>query len=201
MSSRKTMGAAVAQWSGYRIVAGLVTNSSPVPLKTRRVGQRCTLNLSRAQTSSRCPAWEKLLRLPDGLFLLSKLHLNSVRRSKTQRGFVQGVLELKEQLDLDFVPEPLVSSLDPTIDEGFRICTELSQAVSKKEQNTSILRSLALETIDTTYPEPDWVHIYTDGSLLKDSDSAGAGVYCRFFSFYLTTEKFTAAFNDEVAAL
>ncbi|GFV15698.1 uncharacterized protein TNCV_986811 [Trichonephila clavipes] len=31
----------------------LVTNSSPVPLKTHHVGQRCTLNLSRAETSSR----------------------------------------------------------------------------------------------------------------------------------------------------
>ncbi|GFT63500.1 hypothetical protein TNCV_869821 [Trichonephila clavipes] len=28
-------------------------SSSPVPPKTRRVGQRCTLNLSRAETSSR----------------------------------------------------------------------------------------------------------------------------------------------------
>ncbi|GFV24527.1 uncharacterized protein TNCV_814111 [Trichonephila clavipes] len=37
----------------YRTVACLVTNSSPVPLKTRRVGQRCTLNLSRAEMSSR----------------------------------------------------------------------------------------------------------------------------------------------------
>ncbi|GFX13027.1 uncharacterized protein TNCV_2356831 [Trichonephila clavipes] len=45
--------AAVAEWSRYRIVAGLVTSSSPVPLKTRRVGQRCSLNLSRAKTSSR----------------------------------------------------------------------------------------------------------------------------------------------------
>ncbi|GFW15168.1 uncharacterized protein TNCV_173151 [Trichonephila clavipes] len=45
--------AAVANWSRYRIVAGLVMNSSAVPLKTRRVGQRCTLNLSRAETSSR----------------------------------------------------------------------------------------------------------------------------------------------------
>ncbi|GFX01635.1 integrase catalytic domain-containing protein [Trichonephila clavipes] len=45
--------AAVVEWSRYRIVAGLVMSSSPVPLKTRRVGQRCTLNLSRAQTSSR----------------------------------------------------------------------------------------------------------------------------------------------------
>ncbi|GFW43716.1 uncharacterized protein TNCV_4770651 [Trichonephila clavipes] len=45
--------AAEAEWSRYRIVAGFVTSSSPVPLKTRRVGQRCMLNLSRAETSSR----------------------------------------------------------------------------------------------------------------------------------------------------
>ncbi|GFT34561.1 hypothetical protein TNCV_4125191 [Trichonephila clavipes] len=34
-----------------------VMSSSPVPLKTRRVGQRCTLNLSRAQTFSRGVVW------------------------------------------------------------------------------------------------------------------------------------------------
>ncbi|GFY23199.1 uncharacterized protein TNCV_3764391 [Trichonephila clavipes] len=45
--------AAVAEWYRHRIVAGFVTSSSLVPLKTRRVGQRCTLNLSRAETSSR----------------------------------------------------------------------------------------------------------------------------------------------------
>ncbi|GFW56722.1 uncharacterized protein TNCV_4068021 [Trichonephila clavipes] len=39
--------------SRNRIMAGLVTSSSPVPLKTCHVGQRCTLNLSRAGTSSR----------------------------------------------------------------------------------------------------------------------------------------------------
>ncbi|GFW75757.1 uncharacterized protein TNCV_4429401 [Trichonephila clavipes] len=36
----------------YRIMRH-VMRSIPVPLKTRRVGQRCTLNLSRAETSSR----------------------------------------------------------------------------------------------------------------------------------------------------
>ncbi|GFU42852.1 uncharacterized protein TNCV_3140271 [Trichonephila clavipes] len=46
--------AAVAEWYRYRIVACFVESSSPVPLKTRRVGQRCMLNLSRAETSSRC---------------------------------------------------------------------------------------------------------------------------------------------------
>ncbi|GFV90297.1 uncharacterized protein TNCV_4380121 [Trichonephila clavipes] len=45
--------AAVAEWYRYRTVACFVTGSSPVPLKTCRVGQRCTLNLSRAETSSR----------------------------------------------------------------------------------------------------------------------------------------------------
>ncbi|GFV20980.1 hypothetical protein TNCV_2280241 [Trichonephila clavipes] len=36
----------------YLLITKGVTSSSPVPLKTRRVGERCTLNLSRAQTSS-----------------------------------------------------------------------------------------------------------------------------------------------------
>ncbi|GFX99140.1 uncharacterized protein TNCV_2493211 [Trichonephila clavipes] len=45
--------AAVAEWYRYRTVACFVTGSNPVPLKTRRVGQRCTLNLSRAETSFR----------------------------------------------------------------------------------------------------------------------------------------------------
>ncbi|GFU99687.1 transposon Ty3-I Gag-Pol polyprotein [Trichonephila clavipes] len=49
-----TLVAAVAKWNRYRIVACLVTSSSPEPLKTGRVGQRCTLNLSRAEMSSRC---------------------------------------------------------------------------------------------------------------------------------------------------
>ncbi|GFY12657.1 uncharacterized protein TNCV_2448481 [Trichonephila clavipes] len=43
----------IAEWYRYRNVACFVTSSSRVPLKTLRVGQRCTLNLSRAETSSR----------------------------------------------------------------------------------------------------------------------------------------------------
>ncbi|GFV13741.1 uncharacterized protein TNCV_2500751 [Trichonephila clavipes] len=41
------------EWYRYQTVACLVTSSSPVPLKTHRVGQRCTLNLSIAERSSR----------------------------------------------------------------------------------------------------------------------------------------------------
>ncbi|GFW57358.1 hypothetical protein TNCV_542721 [Trichonephila clavipes] len=41
-----------------------VMSSSPILLKTRRVGQRCTLNLSRAETSSRWPTWKRSSGLP-----------------------------------------------------------------------------------------------------------------------------------------
>ncbi|GFX90001.1 uncharacterized protein TNCV_886991 [Trichonephila clavipes] len=37
-----------------------VMSSSPVPLKTRRVGERCTINMLRAQTSSRW--WAVVIR-------------------------------------------------------------------------------------------------------------------------------------------
>ncbi|GFU71680.1 uncharacterized protein TNCV_3036201 [Trichonephila clavipes] len=53
LSSLVELMATVAEWSRLRIEAGLVTSSSPVSLKTLRVGVRGTLNLSRAQTSSR----------------------------------------------------------------------------------------------------------------------------------------------------
>ncbi|GFY19062.1 uncharacterized protein TNCV_3877501 [Trichonephila clavipes] len=51
--SRLLHVAAVAEWYRYGIVACFVTSSIPVLLKTRRVGQRCTLHLSRAEMSYR----------------------------------------------------------------------------------------------------------------------------------------------------
>ncbi|GFS51572.1 hypothetical protein TNCV_549861 [Trichonephila clavipes] len=46
------LGAAVAQWLRHPTMAGMSCVRSQYQ-KTRRVGQRCTLNLSRAETSSR----------------------------------------------------------------------------------------------------------------------------------------------------
>ncbi|GFU80909.1 uncharacterized protein TNCV_4251581, partial [Trichonephila clavipes] len=60
--------AAVAEWYRYRTVACFVTGSDPVPLKTRRVGQRCTLNLSRAETSSRwCGGRRRTVRTEEAI--------------------------------------------------------------------------------------------------------------------------------------
>ncbi|GFS68485.1 hypothetical protein TNCV_4584151 [Trichonephila clavipes] len=49
-SNKEDCGSPVVKVSDY---GRHVMSSSPVPLKTSRVGQRCTLNLSRTQASSR----------------------------------------------------------------------------------------------------------------------------------------------------
>ncbi|GFW11279.1 hypothetical protein TNCV_3807991 [Trichonephila clavipes] len=53
---KRGCGSLVVKVSDW-IVAGLVTSSSPVSLKTRCIGERCTLNLSRAQMFSGGVMW------------------------------------------------------------------------------------------------------------------------------------------------
>ncbi|GFT36206.1 hypothetical protein TNCV_4778381 [Trichonephila clavipes] len=107
--------------------------------------------------------------------------------SEDPKWFVQDVQELKVHLDISFIPSPPVSSLDPTIDTGFRIHAEsspLSRRIPKKRKNTTISMCLALELKHTMYPEPDRVHIQTDGALLKDSESADQGCIATFSFFF-----------------
>ncbi|GFV31420.1 uncharacterized protein TNCV_788491 [Trichonephila clavipes] len=51
--SKGTLVAAVAEWSSYRIVAGFVTSSSPVPLKTHRV--RAPMHVKSLESSNVLP--------------------------------------------------------------------------------------------------------------------------------------------------
>ncbi|GFW78166.1 HTH_Tnp_Tc3_2 domain-containing protein [Trichonephila clavipes] len=79
--------AAVAEWSRYRIVAGLVTSSNPVPLRTRHLGKRCTKLLGavdtriypRAETGS--GATRKTTRLEDRRIVRQALVDPTVTRS------------------------------------------------------------------------------------------------------------------------
>ncbi|GFV49087.1 uncharacterized protein TNCV_236211 [Trichonephila clavipes] len=66
-------------------MAGLVTRSSPLPQKIRRVGVRCTLNLSRAQMSSRwcgVVVWRGKCRLRCRPRHLTMFQNDEVRRQK-----------------------------------------------------------------------------------------------------------------------
>ena len=96
---------------------------------------------------------------------------------------------MKELLDINLDPVLLILPPDPTMDMNFHIRTELTQVICKKVYDTSTLRMIALETINTLYPESDWINLYTDESHANYIDIAGAGVQGNMFSFYSHVEK------------
>ncbi|GFV26849.1 uncharacterized protein TNCV_3455201 [Trichonephila clavipes] len=63
------------------------------------------------------------------------------------------------------------------------------------------LHAIALETINTRFPPEEWLHIYTDGSLLDFAQGAGIGVFSHPFSFYLHAGPLTTHFEGEVEAI
>ncbi|GIY22873.1 hypothetical protein CDAR_599931 [Caerostris darwini] len=54
--------------------------------------------------------------------------------------------------------------------------------------------------LNILYPDPEWLRIFFDGSLLSDSHNAGARVFSEFFSFYVPVGRGTA-FDGEIAAI
>lgn len=143
--------------------------------------------------------YEKLIRLStDNYWAQYQL---KQRRLKTQKGFLQHVVEIRNK----YVPAAELELLQPPenpldlIDVEYT--TELQEHVKKREIDPYILKSLTLETIHTLYPADEWLHVFTDGSFTKDSDCAGAGIYCKLFKFYASCGKFTSNFDGELEAI
>ncbi|GFY24239.1 mariner Mos1 transposase [Trichonephila clavipes] len=73
--------------------------------------------------------------------------------------------------------------------------------VRKRDRSPTALHAIALETINTRFPQQEWLHIYTDGSLLDFAQGAGIGVFSHLFSFYLHAGPLTTHFDGEVEAI
>ncbi|GFV02494.1 uncharacterized protein TNCV_1024221 [Trichonephila clavipes] len=73
--------------------------------------------------------------------------------------------------------------------------------VRKRDLSPTALHAIALETINTRFPPEEWLHIYTDGSLLNFAQGAGIGVFSHLFSFYLHAGPLTTHFDGEVEAI
>ncbi|KAJ4449775.1 hypothetical protein ANN_01179 [Periplaneta americana] len=56
-------------------------------------------------------------------------------------------------------------------------------------------------TINIRYPPQNWLHLYTDGSLLSREQGAGAGVTCCLFSLYRSLGYGTTSFDGEIIAI
>ncbi|GFV32830.1 hypothetical protein TNCV_3365191 [Trichonephila clavipes] len=67
----------------------------------------------------------------------------------------------------------------------FRINLGLGQKVTKRSRDPSTLRALALEVLNILYTKPEWLRIFTDGTILCGSPNAGMLEFSPiFFSFY-----------------
>lgn len=63
------------------------------------------------------------------------------------------------------------------------------------------IRQAAIQTIMEDYPEPDWLHIYTDGSSLPNSGDTGAGFYSKSFEGHFAVGTPLTNYDGEVAAI
>ena len=51
---------------------------------------------------------------------------------------------------------------------------DLEEPIIKRETLADILKLQTLETINTMFPYNDWLHVYTDGSQMKDHVHVGS---------------------------
>ncbi|GFW71053.1 uncharacterized protein LOC103524116 [Trichonephila clavipes] len=73
--------------------------------------------------------------------------------------------------------------------------------IKKRDLSPTALHAIALETTNTRFPPEEWLHIYTDGSLLDFAQGAGIGVFSHLFSFYLHAGPLTTHFDDSTSVL
>ncbi|KAJ4446278.1 hypothetical protein ANN_12973 [Periplaneta americana] len=57
------------------------------------------------------------------------------------------------------------------------------------------------KTINIRYPPQNWLHLYTDGSLISREQGAGAGVTCSLFSLCRSLGYGTTSFDGEIIAI
>ncbi|GFV55029.1 uncharacterized protein LOC103524116 [Trichonephila clavipes] len=98
--------------------------------------------------------------------------------------------------------------------ETLDIRLDLVLNVRKRDRSPTALHAITLEIINTRFPPEEWLHIYTDGSLLDFaqgagigvfshlfSQGAGIGVFSHLFSFYLHAGPLTTHFDDSTSVL
>ncbi|KAJ4429863.1 hypothetical protein ANN_22067 [Periplaneta americana] len=62
-------------------------------------------------------------------------------------------------------------------------------------------KKLKIKTINIRYPPQNWLHLYTDGSLISREQGAGAGVTCCLFSLYRSHGYGTTSFDGDIIAI
>ncbi|GFX31443.1 uncharacterized protein LOC103524116 [Trichonephila clavipes] len=144
--------------------------------------------------------FNRLIRLPNNSFWRD-YDSDGGRNLKTQKGFIQCVRESIQYKVIKDVPFELLSFANPLDYAILDIRLDLVLNVRKRDLSPTALHAIALETINTRFPPEEWLHIYTDGSLLDFAQGAGIGVFRHLFSFNLHAGPLTTHFDGEVEAI
>ncbi|GFS51872.1 hypothetical protein TNIN_183251, partial [Trichonephila inaurata madagascariensis] len=78
---------------------------------------------------------------------------------------------------------------------------DITQVLRKKNFSKTVLKTIALETINTRYLQPNWLHVCTYGSRLNQDGSGGTGIFSELFAFYLNLVPDTSSFDGEIEAV
>ncbi|GFV15398.1 transposable element Tcb1 transposase [Trichonephila clavipes] len=138
--------------------------------------------------------FNRLIRLPNNSFWRD-YDSDGGRNLKTQKGFIQCVRENIQYKVINDVPFELLSFANPLDYAILDIRLDLVLNVRKRDLSPTALHAIALETINTRFLPEEWLHIYTDGSLLDFAQGAGIGVFSHLFSFYLHAGPLTTHFD------
>jgi ribonuclease HI len=142
---------------------------------------------------------EKLFRIPGDQYW--KTYENKPRNLKTKNGFIEKVTEIKTNFEIKSKLQLLYQQQNPADVEQVECYLHLQQSIIKGETETETLRHLALETMNTRYPQDKWLHIFTDGCQLDRYINAGAGIYCELSSCYMPMGQHSTAFDGEIEAI
>jgi hypothetical protein len=111
---------------------------------------------------------------------------------------MQKIAPIREKYITQAEPEKLLLPLCPLIYIEVDYKLDLQQELNKRGTDQSVMRLATIEAIYTLYPEEEWLHIYTDGSLTEKNGNVGAGNYGKLFSFYLSLGKHATHFDGEM---
>jgi ribonuclease HI len=114
---------------------------------------------------------------------------------------MQKIAPLQKKYIPQAEPEKLLLPLCLLNYTGVDYKLDLLQELKKRDTDRSVMRLAALEAIYTPYPEEEWLHIYTDGSLTEKIGNVGAGIYCKLFSIYLLLGQNATHFDGEIEAM
>ncbi|GFX65144.1 probable RNA-directed DNA polymerase from transposon X-element [Trichonephila clavipes] len=109
--------------------------------------------------------FNRLIRLPNNSFWRD-YDSDGGHNLKTQKGFIQCVRKNIQYKVINDVPFELLSFANPLDYATLDIRLDLVLNVRKRDLSPTALHAIALETINTRFPQEEWLHIYTDGSRL-----------------------------------